>query len=86
MIALTEDLNHVFLHLGNKSLNDVNCTFCGQCIQSCPTGALHEKETIDDVWAKLKEPDTIVIAQTAPAIRVALRRRIWNENWNKCNW
>lgn len=56
----------------DHSLNDVNCTFCGQCIESCPTGALHEKEYIDEVWAKLKDPDTYVIAQTAPAVRVAL--------------
>ena len=28
----------------NCSLNDVDCTFCGQCIESCPTGALKEKE------------------------------------------
>ena len=58
--------------VGNYSLNDVNCTNCGQCIQSCPTGGLHEKETISDVWTKLKDPDTYVIAQTAPAVRVAL--------------
>lgn len=56
----------------NKSLNDVNCTFCGQCIQSCPTGALHEKESINEVWEKLKDPDTYVVVQTAPAVRVAL--------------
>ncbi len=58
--------------VGNNSLNDVNCTFCGQCIQSCPTGALHEKETISEVWEKLKDPDCYVIAQTAPAVRAAL--------------
>ena len=58
--------------VGNHSLNDVNCTFCGQCIEACPTGALHEKETINDVWVKLKDPDTTVIVQTAPAVRVAL--------------
>ncbi len=62
--------------VGDHSLNDVNCTFCGQCIEACPTGALHEKETIDEVWMKLKDPDTYVIVQTAPAVRVALRRRI----------
>ena len=58
--------------VGDHSLNDVNCTFCGQCIEACPTGALYEKETINDVWVKLKDPDTTVIVQTAPAVRVAL--------------
>ncbi len=58
--------------VGNNSLNNVNCTFCGQCIQSCPTGALHEKETINEVWKKLKDPDAYVVVQTAPAVRVAL--------------
>ncbi len=58
--------------VGDHSLNDVNCTNCGQCIQACPTGALHEKETIDDVWVKLKDPETYVVVQTAPAVRVAL--------------
>ena len=56
----------------NKSLNDVNCTFCGQCIQNCPTGALHEKESINDVFTKLKDPDAYVVVQTAPAVRAAL--------------
>ena len=55
-----------------KSLNDVNCTFCGQCIEACPTGALHEKDTTEEVWKKLQDPETIVIVQTAPAVRVAL--------------
>ena len=54
------------------SLNDVDCTFCGQCIESCPTGALKEKEYIDDVWKKLKDDESYVVVQTAPAVRVAL--------------
>ena len=33
---------------------------------------MHEKENINDVWAKLKDPDTYVVVQTAPSIRVAL--------------
>ena len=56
----------------NCSLNDVDCTLCGQCIESCPTGALHEKENIDDVWKALQNEDTYVVVQTAPAVRVAL--------------
>lgn len=58
--------------VGENSLNDVNCTFCGQCIEACPTGALHEKQTIDEVWEKINDPEWVVIAQTAPAVRVAL--------------
>ena len=58
--------------VGDHSLNDVNCTFCGQCIEACPTGALHEKDSTDIVWEKLKDPDTYVVVQTAPAVRVAL--------------
>ena len=54
------------------SLNDVNCTFCGQCIEACPTGALHEKDSTGVVWQKLKDEDTYVVVQTAPAVRVAL--------------
>lgn len=57
---------------GNKSLADVNCTFCGQCIQNCPTAALHEKENINEVYEKLNDENTVVIVQTAPAVRVAL--------------
>ena len=57
---------------GEVSLNDVNCTFCGQCIEACPTAALHEKDTTEEVWKKLKDPDTYVVVQTAPAVRVAL--------------
>ena len=54
------------------SLNDVDCTFCGQCIEACPTAALHEKENIDDVWNILNDESTYKIVQTAPAVRVAL--------------
>lgn len=56
----------------NKSLKDTNCVYCGQCIEACPTSALREKENIDEVWAKLKDPEVHVIVQTAPAVRVAL--------------
>lgn len=56
----------------NKSLKDTNCVYCGQCIQACPTSALREKDNTDEVWAKLKDSDTHVVVQTAPAVRVAL--------------
>lgn len=58
--------------VGDNSLADVNCTFCGQCIEACPTGALKEKEYIKDVWRNLKNPEIHTVVQTAPAVRVAL--------------
>lgn len=57
---------------GDESLNNVNCTFCGQCIVACPVGALREKDETEYVLRKLSQPDTIKIAQTAPAVRVGL--------------
>lgn len=58
--------------VGDNSLADVDCTLCGQCIQACPTGALHEKDDTDKVWEKLNDPDVYTVVQTAPAVRVAL--------------
>ena len=55
-----------------KSLNDVDCTFCGQCIVSCPVGALYEKDNLKDVIDILNDKNCIKIVQTAPAVRVAL--------------
>lgn len=55
-----------------ESLNNVNCTFCGQCIEACPVGALKEKDETATVWRKIRDKDTFVVVQTAPAVRAAL--------------
>ncbi len=56
----------------NKSLGEVPCVNCGQCIVACPTGALREKDNTDEVWAAINDPDRYVVVQTAPAVRAGL--------------
>ncbi|MDR1000706.1 MAG: [FeFe] hydrogenase, group A [Clostridiales bacterium] len=51
---------------------DTACTFCGQCVSVCPTAALTETDDTRNVWEAIQDPNKFVIAQTAPAVRVAL--------------
>lgn len=55
-----------------NSMNDVVCTNCGQCVNHCPTGALIEKNYIEEVWEAIADPTKHVVVQTAPAVRVGL--------------
>ena len=50
------------------------CSYCGQCVSVCPVNALSGRNTQDPVLEALADPDKIVIAQTAPAVRTALGR------------
>ena len=62
-------------HIGcafEKDLGDVACVSCGQCIVNCPTGALREKDQIDEVVAAIADPKKHVVVQTAPSVRAAL--------------
>ncbi|MPQ47837.1 2Fe-2S iron-sulfur cluster binding domain-containing protein [Marinifilum sp. N1E240] len=56
----------------DRALDEVVCTNCGQCIVHCPTGALTEKSYVERVWDAIASPDTHVVVQTAPAVRVGL--------------
>ncbi len=53
-------------------LNETKCTFCGQCVSVCPTGALTAINSKYQVWMALNDPTKTVVVQTAPAVRVAI--------------
>lgn len=59
---------------------DTNCTFCGQCVSVCPTGALTEVNNTSKVWEALNAEDKVVVVQTAPAVRAALGEEFGNES------
>lgn len=56
----------------NMDMKETSCTYCGQCVAVCPTAALTEHNQIADVWSVINNPKKHVIAQVAPAIRVAV--------------
>ena len=55
-----------------KPMYEVVCTNCGQCVNRCPTGALIERNYIDEVWSAINNPQKHLVVQTAPAVRIAL--------------
>ncbi|MBC8426149.1 (2Fe-2S)-binding protein, partial [bacterium] len=68
---------HKGRHMGietffDKPLHYTGCTLCGQCVVHCPTGALVERNYIEEVWRALGDGTRHVVVQTAPAVRVAL--------------
>jgi len=56
----------------NKNMCDVDCVYCGQCIAVCPTAALTIKSDIDVAWKAILNEKKTVVAQIAPAVRVAV--------------
>jgi NADH-quinone oxidoreductase subunit G len=55
-----------------KDLAQVECVNCGQCAAVCPTGALAPRQEVEDVWKSLHNKEKVVVAQVAPAVRVAI--------------
>ena len=54
------------------NLDHSTCTYCGQCVAVCPTGALTEVDNTAAVVRALYDPEKTVVVQTAPAVRAAL--------------
>ena len=60
----------------SRYLKDTDCTFCGQCVTHCPTGALTVRDDTGRVLSALADPEITTVVQVAPAVRVA-----WAESW-----
>ena len=56
----------------DRKMAMTNCVSCGQCRVVCPTGALTIHHNMTDVWQALGDKNTRVVAQIAPAVRVAI--------------
>lgn len=54
-----------------KNIMNTACTFCGQCVTHCPTGALSYRDDTREVFEALDDPETITVVQVAPAVRTA---------------
>ena len=60
----------------SRYLKDTDCTFCGQCVTHCPTGALTIRDDTGRVLKALEDPEITTVVQVDPAVRVA-----WAESW-----
>ncbi len=70
--AVRRGFNTTIAPTFDRMFKDTDCTYCGQCVAVCPTGALTERDNTDRLLEDLGNPDKVVIAQPAPAVRVAL--------------
>ena len=56
---------------GGAKLDEVNCTYCGQCVTHCPVGALRERDDTQKLMDAVHDPAKTVVLQVAPAVRAA---------------
>ncbi|MCG8471001.1 MAG: [FeFe] hydrogenase, group A [Desulfobacterales bacterium] len=72
LTAVNRGFDSVVVTAFDRDITETNCTFCGQCVAVCPTGALSEKDETSKVIRALADPSKKVVVQVAPAIRTAL--------------
>lgn len=61
---------------GNHKIHETACTLCGQCVSSCPVGALTERDDVGIVLDAVENEDIITVVQVAPADRTAWGRKL----------
>lgn len=79
------DKTHISTFL-EKPLAEVICINCGQCINRCPTGALHANDPSDQIWAAIENPKKHVVIQTAPSPRAAIGEEFGLEAGNSMTY
>ncbi|WP_363316588.1 [FeFe] hydrogenase, group A [uncultured Phascolarctobacterium sp.] len=62
---------------GNVTIEDSDCSLCGQCITHCPVGALKERNDVTKIYEALADTSKVTVVQVAPAVRTA-----WAEAFN----
>lgn len=70
--AIRRGFNTTIAPAFDRMMTDSECTYCGQCVAVCPTGALTERDHTNKLLEDLANPNKKVIVQTAPAVRAAL--------------
>ncbi len=70
--AINRGFDAVVAPAFEMNLDHSVCTYCGQCVAVCPTGALTEVNNTAAVVRALYDPTKTVVVQTAPAVRAAL--------------
>ena len=58
--------------MAGKPIAKTECVNCGQCAAICPVGAITIKSQVEQVWRELHNPNTKVVVQFAPSVRVAI--------------